>query len=169
MKKKLNKEENDLCRKEIMDYLKKESNIDDVEKELKDKYKDFIVYDLDCFEIANEFYIDEDKYDDFKSDFDKYVIENIKDLCVINLNVGNRYIPEINSDDPDIDNSVENGTLIIKMNRLINYAADPVYRIDRTREIEDYIKKFENNLSNKLEMKVRVLFNDVITFDENSI
>ncbi len=174
MKKRVNNDESNICKTIIMDYLVKECGIKETEAYLRDNYRDYIVDNFECFEIVNEFYVDEDKLEEFQSNIKNeetkydYVINNIEYL--VTTDIGNKkYIPVINDNDPDIDNLVENGTLAIKMNRLINYAQDMKERITKTREIDKYVKGFEKELSNKLNLKVRILFNDIVILDKSEL
>ena len=166
MKIKINESENKICQDVIIKYLNDECKLSEVENYFKTNYPVFVAEDKDCFEIINEFYIDEEEYDGFKdvissSDSYDYVIKHLKDLCIINIDENKMYLPKLNDDDPLLENFVKNGTLVLRMNRRINFGMNPRERISTTKKINEYIGNIEKEISLKLGIPFKILFNDI--------
>ena len=62
--------------------------------------------------------------------------------------------------DNNIDYFVENGTLVLKIDRIINYAIDEIILFKDLQSLENYTKSVEEYIKNKLNIPVRILFND---------
>ncbi len=166
MRIKINEEENNICKEYILKYLN-ELSLDDAKDYITNNYPKFIVNNMNLFEIANEFYIDEDIYEDFKSNLSyDYTINNIDKLVYINIDDNMTYAPKINSNDLTLDSFVKNGTLVIKMNRLLDFGLDIKYRAKSTKSINEYIKLLESKISNKIGIDTRILINDIAVLNK---
>ncbi len=175
MRIKVNEKENDICKKHILNYLLNNLKLKESVEYIKKEYPSFCVNNMEVFDVINDCYIDETKYDNFKQIINDinvsydYVINNIKDLVLTNLSRNKLYYPKLNDNDPILENFVKNGTLVLRMNRNIDFTLNPKLRIKATNDINDYIKSVEEDMTKKLGLDVRILFNDISFFDINKI
>ena len=162
----LNENENNLCKEYLLHYLKDNCNLNSIENKIKSTYNTYIPKESNIIELVNDFYINEEKYSEFKNAISNqdtaynYVINNLKELLIIDVDINAKYLPNINDKDNNIDNFVENGTLVLKIERIINYAIDEIILFKDLQSLENYTKSVEEYIKNKLNIPVRILFND---------
>lgn len=128
---------------------------------------------LNCFlEIINDFYMNKDNYVVFKNyltnnSIDKYIKDNFKKLLLIDDDENFKYHICMNNININRDNFVKNGSLVFKINRIIDYNIDIKERLMIIKQLDEYLKKIEKQMSTILYVNVRVLYNDTIIPPQN--
>ncbi len=124
------------------------------------------------FDIANDFYMNDDDYKKFKDYFlsnnlNKYVIDNYKKLLFVNDDSNCMYHVNIDKKDIMYETFVKNGTLIFEIHRIIDYNIDTKKRLMLIDKLDKYLKEVENKLATILYVEVKILYNDTIIPSEN--
>lgn len=162
--------ENDLCKQYTLKYLKEKCDLDAIEKNIKQDYKACIKKDSNIIELVNDFYVNKEDYSSFKNNIANpnasynYIVDNLKQLLVIDVDADTKYCPIINDNDDLPDNFVDNGTLVLKIDRTIDYNDDSdKYEIE-SYKIEQYAKSIELFFQGIINIPVKILFNDIKVF-----
>ena len=169
MKIKLNKEENEICLKCLGDYLDKYCNIKQHEEKMHNIFNRILKpYGNGRYlKIINEFYIDDVEYGVLKEHIMKKTILNYieikyKKLLIINDDINEMYYVNTNNNDINTDNIVQNGTLIFRLQRVLNFNSNIKERKKIIRQLNNYVKLTEKKLSTELNVPVRILYYDIV-------
>jgi len=159
MKIKVNDEEKNM----ITDYLSNLIDLPTYGYELFESYPTMLELNDNglSLEIINKYYIDEDKYDSFKESKEDYIKDNYKELLFINDNLNCNYQIQLNPKDTSFDNAVKNGTLVLKVNKIIDYNGYLKSRLQDLDKFEKELKRIEKDISSKIGVPVRILSRDV--------
>ena len=160
MKIKLNEEEKNLINQYFLNII----DLHSYERELLEKYPTMIELNENntALEIINDYYIDEDKYELFKKSKEEYITNNYKELLLINDNLNCRYQLAINPKDTSDENAVKNGTLVLKVNKIIDYNKPLGIKLETIDKFEKELVRIENDINNKLGVPVRILSKKII-------
>ncbi len=169
MRIKLNENENNLCKEYLLKYLKDICDLETIENKIKSTYSTYIKKDSNIIEVVNDFYSNEDEYKNIIANqnlsFD-YFIENLNKLLISDIDINAKYAPVINDNDATLDSFVDNGTLVLKIDRLIDFNIDPIIMYDTIQKMDNYAKTLENFFKSKLNVPVRILFNDIKNYGD---
>ena len=160
MRKMLNDKDNNLCKEYTIKLLNDNCSLKTIEDKIKSTFKTIIKKDSNIIELVNDFYSEEQiniTYD--------YVKQHLKDLLFTDDDINTKYNPQINDKDARMENFVDNGTLVLKIDRSLDFSLDPEVIMKETYKIEEYTKQLEQFFNDKLHVPVRILFNDTITFN----
>ncbi len=160
MRIKINEEE----KKFVLNYFKNLINIKKLEEELLSKYPSLIKSNDDgtFLEILNDYYVNEEEYDIFKNSIDSYINNNYKKMLLTNNNIKSRYFVKTNLHDSSKDNFVKNGSLVLKINRIIDSNGDLALAIKKQKEFETYLFLLEKKIENVIGIPVKFLFLDIV-------
>ena len=167
MKIELTNEQNDILKKYILEYINDKCKLTSIENMIKETYGKYIPKQENIIEIANIFYVNKDEYDHFQdilkspSAIYTYIQKNFKKLLFIDIDEDAQYNPIINDKDAQLENAVDNGTLVLKIDRIIDFKTSQMERVKFTYSIEEYAKSIEDFIKKKLNVPVRILFNDI--------
>ena len=162
-------EEKTIIIKYLSEYVNTRCNIQKYDDYIQNNYKDICIEnDYNKYlEIANEFYMDEELYNSFKesiinNNISEFIKSNFKKLFFINDDVNSMYHIKMHDGDIDINNIVKNGSLVLSINRKLDYNTDIRERLTKCKMLDKYVKQIEEELSTILYINVKVLYRDTI-------
>ena len=163
MKIKLNREDRD---KILIAYNNFIFNHMGLRKYLLELYAKFstVIYGNsgNILEIVNDFYLDKEKYDIYSTissldELDKFVESYYKEILVTNMDLNSKYIVQLDDSDALLENAVENGALVFKVNVIMDYNKMNYKEMKIVVELDNYIKKLGKELSSIVGIPVHVL------------
>ena len=138
-------------RNQINDYFSNLIDLPSYSTNLFIKYPTMIELNENgtALEIINKYYIDEEKNELLINE--DYIKENYKQLLLINDNLNCRYQISLNPHDTSDENAVKNGTLVLKVNKIVNYNGNLGDRLDELDNFEKELNRIETEISNSIE------------------
>jgi len=140
------------------------------EKQLENNFSDFLRKDErnNYLSILNCFYISEkdiELFQKLENDDEKisdFVHREYASLLKINNDSNVKYYVRLNAGDANPDYFVKNGTLVFKLNRVLDFNTDIHSRIKRKKDLENYVHTIGEEMSNSLQVPVKILFQDTL-------
>ena len=165
MKKMLEKSDRNKILTPYSKYVFDICNTDVYEKYLGDNFGDILLKtDNKYLTIINDFYIEDDFADKFNNlsaeELSKYVENNYKDLVISNSGLNTKYNIEKNKFNINFDNLVKNGSLVLCLRCVIDFNVVGSKAMSIINKFEDYIKVMEQEMSNKLDITVKIIHRD---------
>lgn len=160
MKNRLDEKQILLIREYTLDLLRKACYLNDFEEAIKKDYKLSIKGDKSIIKIANMFYsnrniaVEEITYD--------FVKDNLKNLLLVNDNPNLQICPAIGDNNMNPDNFVKNGTLVLVIDRTLDFNLDPKIIVEAKHKMDKYKSVIEKSIAEKLIIPVRIIFNDIL-------
>ncbi len=171
MRVRLKENENNICKKYILQYLKEKCDLEAIEKNIKSDYNICITKNSNIIELVNDLYFDNNEYLNLQNNISNqstaynYIITNLKQLLIIDSDINSQYCPIINDNDDMPSNFVDNGTLVLKIDRTIDFNNDPDIAYIESYKIEQYAKSIEMFFQSILNIPVKILFNDIKVYE----
>ncbi len=130
---------------------------------LFEEYPEMIEFNDDgsVLQIVNDYYIDNDKYEEFNNSKEEFIKNNYKDLLYVNENKNCKYQIQLMPHDTSRENFVKNGSLVLKVNKIIDYNGYLDSRLDLIEEFDSKLKELEEHFTNQIGVPVRILSKEI--------
>ena len=155
--------------KNFREYIEKNSSINEYETLLRTFYSDFVKKDENhhYFGILNDFYLEEDKVLEFQDilkneNIRNYFEKEYMSLLKISNDKNIKYHIKANDNNVNSKNFIKNGTLVFKLQRILDFNINLRVRIKSIKNLESSIQEMEEKLSNSLKVPVQILFDDIL-------
>ena len=165
----LNSEERTLIIKSLTEYVNVRCNLMQHEEYIQNNFNGICKKNADnlYLEVINDFYMNKDSYVNFKkylldNNLSEYIRENFKKLLIVVDDDNCQYHICTSNNSTNKDNFVKNGSLVFKINRLLDYNTDIRKRLQAKKQLDEYLKKIEKEMSTILYVDVRILYDDKI-------
>ncbi len=134
-------------------------------EEYLNNYSDILIKGIDnnYLTIINDLYIEENRMDTIQSfsqeELEGYINKDYHNLFKRN-NDNKKYFINLNNSNFNLENCVKNGALVFKLQRKLDFSTDFRSKMEKNLQLEEYIKRIEKEIENKLDIPVRILFQD---------
>ena len=114
----------------------------------------------------NDLFLDDDKRLQFDHLFLEQKMDFFKDneweKFLINPNIEGNYHVRLNGHNTSPKNFIKNGTLVLKLQRILNFNIDIRFRMKMVKSLEEDVQVIEKELNEALNVPVRILFQDIL-------
>ncbi len=167
---KISNQEKEVYLNYLEQYIIKKYDMNINEEYMKSNFSNYLKKSKmgNYLEIINDIYVLNDDYDKLKqiknnNEFKDYIKNKFKDLIINKeIDINKRYYININNYDINPNYFIKNGTLVFKLQRLLDFNINSAIRIKNLKELDTYIKKIEIELQEKIGIPVKILYYDII-------
>lgn len=149
--------------------LEEKYSLNKYEEYLNNQFRSFIRMDEEnhYLSILNSFYLEENQVDMFsklqeEGKEKEFLEKEFPSLLKMNDDLKTKYYVRLDSSNVKPNQFVQNGSLVFKIQRVLDFNMDIHLRLQKIKELESYSQLIEKELGAILNIPIRILFQDIL-------